>query len=142
MFFLLTLIPKKGPDHVLCLLRATDDNLPGNLKVFYIGEFREGSFEDEFRTLMRTVDDRTVLCTIQTPIIASNVAGIADAFKDLPGCYLIDRDEPRQFEEAVEKATGDSPEMPREVSADRFDMHGNYAKYAAIYAELRSPRHS
>lgn len=179
VLYLSTFIPKKGPDQVLRLLNATDNDLSDTLKFVFIGEFRDASFENEFRTLMRNVNDRTILrakpvpfeavpgvlaradatillseaktegvprilqesCTMQTPIIASNVAGIVDAFNDLPGCYLIDRNNPQEFKAAVEQATSNPSDMPREVFTERFDIHRNYAKYAAIYDELSRPNH-
>lgn len=80
-------------------------------------------------------------CAMQTPIIGSNVVGIANAFEDLPGCYLINRSKPQEFKWAVKQATGNPPEMPRDVFAERFDIHRNYAKYAAIYDELSKSHH-
>jgi glycosyltransferase involved in cell wall biosynthesis len=81
-------------------------------------------------------------CAMETPIIGSNVTGIAGAFNDLPGCYLIDRDDPLEFTSAVDQAVTDPPEMPRELFADRFDMYKNYEKYAEIYKTLSAPAQS
>lgn len=75
-------------------------------------------------------------CAMGTPIIGADVAGIGDAFRGLPGCHLISREDPDAFASAVEAATDDSVEMPREVFADRFDMHANYGQYASIYERL------
>jgi glycosyltransferase involved in cell wall biosynthesis len=71
-----------------------------------------------------------------TPIIGANVAGIGDAFRGLPGCHLIPRDDPDAFAAAVESATDGAVEMPRDVFADRFDMHANYGQYATVYERL------
>ncbi|KAA9398354.1 glycosyltransferase [Haloarcula sp. CBA1130] len=79
-------------------------------------------------------------CAMGTPIIAADVAGIADAFRDLPGCYLVDREDAMAFGDAVTRATSNPPAMPREVFAERFDMYGNYAKYTTIYDELSISR--
>jgi glycosyltransferase involved in cell wall biosynthesis len=81
-------------------------------------------------------------CAIQTPLVASNVTGIAGAFDDLPGCYLISRDDPQEFISAISQAVTDSPQMPREVFADRFDIYKNYAKYAEVYKTLATSNQS
>jgi glycosyltransferase involved in cell wall biosynthesis len=81
-------------------------------------------------------------CAMQTPLVASNVTGIAGAFDDLPGCYLINRDDPQEFTSAVSQAVIDSPQMPRGLFADRFDMYKNYAKYAEVYKTLSTPNQS
>lgn len=75
-------------------------------------------------------------CTMGTPIIASDVTGISDAFTGLPGCYLIDRDDPAGFSAALNEATAERPSMPRNVFAEKFDLHRNYAKYGEIYERL------
>lgn len=75
-------------------------------------------------------------CAMQTPIIASNVTGIKDAFEGLPGCYLIDRDEPIQFKTAVNNAVFQSHKMPRELFVERFDIYRNYSLYSNIYEKL------
>lgn len=70
---------------------------------------------------------------MKTPIIASDVTGIAGAFDDLPGCYLISRDDAERFQGAVNEIARDPPEMDRAVFREHFDMYQNYAKYANVY---------
>lgn len=174
VLYLAKLLPEKGPDKVLQLVNAAGDELPANVKFAFVGEFRDTTFERQFRELQRKVANRVVLypdrvsfedvpdllrvadavillsepgtegvprilqesCAMQTPIIASDVTGIAEAFEDLPGCYLVDRNDPQDFTRAVTQATTNPPEMPRNLFADQFDMHRNYARYAAVYADL------
>lgn len=81
-------------------------------------------------------------CAMQTPIVASDVTGISGSFNELPGCYLIDRDDPQQFSSAVNEAVSNPPEMPRELFADRFDMYKNYAKYGELYRTLSASAQS
>lgn len=174
ILYLAKLLPEKGPDKILQLAEQADERLPTNIKFVFVGEFRDLTFERQFRELQSHVSDRTVLyphrvpfedvpalldsadavvllseagsegvprilqesCAMGTPIVASNVTGIAGEFADLPGCYLIDRDDPHAFSSSVNQAVSDPPEMPREPFADRFDIHKNYARYAEVYEAL------
>lgn len=75
-------------------------------------------------------------CAMQTPIIASSVTGIAGAFGDLPGCYLIARDDAEGFQSAVQEIEKNPPEMDRAVFREHFDIYQNYEKYANIYESV------
>lgn len=75
-------------------------------------------------------------CAMQTPIIASDVAGIAGTFNDLPGCYLIARDDAEGFQNAINEIARTPPEMDRETFREDFDIHQNYAKYADVYESV------
>ncbi|WP_158055632.1 glycosyltransferase [Halorussus halophilus] len=175
--YLAKLLPEKGPDKVLELIAAADDELPDDVMLAFVGEFRNEAFERQFRELQRDVSERVVLhskrvpfedvpdllaaanavvllsepesegvprilqesCAMQTPIVASDVTGIAGAFKDLPGCYLVDREDSTAFADAVTSAVTDTSDMPRDRFAERFDMYSNYAAYAGIYETLANP---
>jgi len=75
-------------------------------------------------------------CAMGTPIVASDVDGIKGGFTDLPGCHLVDRDDPEAFVRAIDRALTESNESQRDRAADRFDMSRNYAQYASIYDDL------
>lgn len=70
---------------------------------------------------------------MKRPIIASNVVGISNAFKDLPGCFLIDRDSEDAFIDAIEEIVTGEIRTDRKKAKNRFDIHQNYAKYRDIY---------
>lgn len=75
-------------------------------------------------------------CAMEVPIIASDVSGITGAFADVPGCKLIERDDPFAFVDAVNDLYDDHPEMNRSVIRDRFDMYQNYGEYSTIYRRV------
>lgn len=174
ILYLAKIVPEKGPDSVLKLLAEVDSEIPDDVVFAFVGEFRDGAFEQKFRELEKEVPCRTALyphrvpfkdvpsllydadgvillseaetegtprilqeaCAMGTPIVASDVDGIKGAFADLPGCYLIDRTDPEAFAEAIRGALDDSPELPRDLFAERFDMYENYARYADVYERL------
>lgn len=73
-------------------------------------------------------------CVSETPIIAADVDGISGAFKGQEGCYLIQRNNPKEFREAILASRESTPN--REVFRDTLDMDKNYAKYARIYESV------
>jgi len=174
VLYLAKLLPEKGADRILELVRETDDRLPDDVTFVFVGEFRDEEYEREVRTLHREVSDRVLLYSkrvaykavpsivnaadavvlfseamtegaprilqeslaMGTPVVASDVAGISDSFGGLSGVYLVDRDDPEQFLEAVTSATDPPGATDREAYRDRFDMTRNYRAYADIYASL------
>lgn len=75
-------------------------------------------------------------CAMRTPIIASEVSGIEGAFRGLPGCILIERDDTLAFADAVNELYAASPEMNRGIFKPRFDMYENYNYYSDIYESV------
>ena len=73
---------------------------------------------------------------MQTPIIAADVPGITNAFQDLPGCYLIDRESTDDFVNAVNEIYYSDHNMGHEEFINRFNMKRNYAQYVRIYESL------
>lgn len=70
---------------------------------------------------------------MEVPFVASDVTGITDAFVDLPGCYLVDREDPEAFTNAVLDVANSPPEMDRGTFQSKFDMYENYRKYGEVY---------
>jgi len=174
VLYLAKLLPEKGADKILELVRQTGHQLPEDVKFVFIGEFRDEKYEREIRALHRKVSDQVLLypqrvpyemvpAVIQavnavvlfsdamtegaprilqeslamgTPVIASDVAGISDSFDGLSGVYLINRDDPEQFLNAVTLATDLPCAKDRQAYRERFDMSRNYRAYADIYASL------
>lgn len=75
-------------------------------------------------------------CAMRTPVIASDVVGIRDAFADVSGCYLIDRDDPQTFKTAVEEIAEGHIRTDRTECRKAFDIYSNYAEYAGVYSSL------
>lgn len=75
-------------------------------------------------------------CAMQTPIIAADVSGISEAFRGLPGCYLLDRDDPDELCEVLKTIATDPPTMDRDVFREKFDIYHNYGQYAEVYESL------
>ncbi|MHB9288016.1 glycosyltransferase [Halobacteriales archaeon Cl-PHB] len=73
---------------------------------------------------------------IETPIITADVVGIREAFVDLPGCRLVDRDAPNEFKEAVEELASGTVKTDRERAKEEFDIYTNYSKYVAVYESV------
>jgi|AntDeeMinimDraft_5_1070356.scaffolds.fasta_scaffold05478_3 glycosyltransferase involved in cell wall biosynthesis len=73
-------------------------------------------------------------CVSETPIIAADVDGIAGAFKNKDGCYLVDRNSTEEFQEAVLASRGSNPD--RNAFRDILDINRNYAKYSDIYESV------
>lgn len=72
-------------------------------------------------------------CTMERPIIASDVPGIQEAFSELTGCYLINRADEQAFLGAVEDIVAGVPSMNRDEFRSRFDIHHNYSQYVGVY---------
>lgn len=70
---------------------------------------------------------------MERSLIAADVAGISEAFRDLPGCFLIEREDAPAFRDAVNKITSTSVTTNREEARERFDIYRNYSRYAEIY---------
>jgi len=79
-------------------------------------------------------------CAMGTPIIAPEVDGIADAFRGLPGSYLVDRSSPTAFRDAVLDIVERPPTLDREQCRDRFDIDQNYARYRDAYEQAIAAR--
>lgn len=75
-------------------------------------------------------------CVMETPIIASDVTGIAEAFDSLPGCYLIARNDAEGFKKAINEIAENTIHMDRSIFREQFDMYRNYGKYADIYESV------
>lgn len=79
-------------------------------------------------------------CAMERPIIASDVAGIQEAFSGHTGCYLIDRADEQAFLDAVEDIVADVPSINRDEFRNRFDIHNNYAQYVGVYEAAMNNR--
>lgn len=77
-------------------------------------------------------------CVLETKVVASDVEGIANAFDNIDGCYLIDRTAPRELSKAFRNVATSQCHPNREKIRHKFDMAQNYAKYATIYEEVGS----
>lgn len=173
LLYLGQLIEQKGVDTILRHVRDTGDELPGNLVVVIVGEFRTASFRREVKRLQGEIErpvfvhstriplsdvpellssvDTVVLlsepahegvprvlqeaCAMGVPIIASDVVGISGAFSDLPGCFLVERDDSESFAQAINEVYTGSPRMDRKTLMENFDMYDNYRKYVEIYRQ-------
>jgi glycosyltransferase involved in cell wall biosynthesis len=70
---------------------------------------------------------------MERPIITSDVVGIREAFKDHYGCFLINRDDSEQFEQAIWEVLDEEYDIDRKNFFSKFDIHENYSKYEDIY---------
>lgn len=75
---------------------------------------------------------------MEKPFIASDVEGVAEPFIDKKGCYLVERGDQDDFEEAIDSILSESPAINRERFRDKFDIHKNYEKYRGVYESLSS----
>lgn len=72
-------------------------------------------------------------CAMGTPIIASDVTGIRGAFTELQGAFLIDRDDPDAFRDAIINIIENPIDEDREAVRRRFDIDQNYGRYRDAY---------
>jgi len=75
-------------------------------------------------------------CAMCTPVVASDVTGIASAFADVPGCRLVDPEDTDDFCGGLARALDIDGNGMREHVRDRFDMHRNYRRYVDVYREI------
>lgn len=167
------LVPQKGVDLILKHIRDTSLELPEELVIVIVGEFRTDEFQREIielseeisypvliqssripfkdiPRLLSSVDMVTLLSeplhegvpralqeagVMEVPIVAADVRGISGAFSDLPGCKLVDRNEPNEYVQAISGIHQESPKMDREKYASEFDMYENYRSYVKVYEE-------
>lgn len=73
-------------------------------------------------------------CAMETPIVAADVPGISEAFEDLEGCYLIDRENELHFRAAILESFEASPD--RRQCRNQFDIERNYERYLEIYRKI------